>query len=464
MVNRSRDQRRRRVVLDEVAGNTQTADHLEVELKPTPEKNSPYAQGALRRHHAKTSDLFPKRLKAFVWTVLAMTGAIGCINGIDRLSAYLSEYVGPEQLTALKVGHVGSIASWYSTFLLIIAALTSIQIYSLRQHRNDDYRGRYRMWVWMAGLFLVASAMSVVDGWTLVASVLSGVTGWPDSQVFWTFFAVQAVLLLAITLRVFFEVRASRAATVMLVVTSMAYAGVLGMTLSAVRELLPYPPTLVAGNLVVGAHSLAWLTLAVYLRFVFFEAHGLLAPRAESGRRAKAADVAPAAQRTGLKQRWGQWRASRAETRARKKEEKESAREARRAARAERKAAAAAERAKAAEAEKSDDVRKSSLPAAADASTTGKKSAGGPLANRIKSRAVAPSESKTANDSKSANRESDKGGSDVKASAESDSASLSPEELERLENEILTLSDKPKLSKSDRRRLKKLQKRYERAA
>ncbi len=459
MVNRRRDQRRRRVVLDEIAGNSQPAEALADDLNPSSEKNSLYAQSALRRHHAKTSDLFPKRLRAFVWTVLAMSGAIGCLNGIDRLSRYLEPFVAPESLRPLQVGQVGSLASWYATFLLIIAALTSIQIYSLRQHRNDDYRGRYRMWVWMAGLLMVASAMTVVDGWTLAGAILRGATRWPEPQIFWTVFSVQSVLLAALALRAFFEMRASRGATIMLAVSSVCYAAVLAMTIPAVRERLTYPPALIEGNLVVGAHSLALLTLAVYLRYVFFEAHGLLASRAAGAKTAARPDVAEEAESAGWSQRWGQWRTARAEARSRKAAEKESRREAKRKERAERKAAAKAARAAAAEAKKSNETQ-SPAPSETNpkkSSVVQEKSTSGPLSSRIKSRSCEP-------DDRNPSGRTAEVSDDKSSNGDSGSAGLSPDELEQLENEILALSDKPNLSKSDRRRLKKLQKRYERAA
>ena len=64
--------------------------------------------------------------------------------------ADLSQTLPRDGLAAIDAGAAGNLAAWFSSCLLLMAAACSLQIYNLRRHKIDDYRGRYRIWVWAA--------------------------------------------------------------------------------------------------------------------------------------------------------------------------------------------------------------------------------------------------------------------------------------------------------------------------
>ena len=53
-------------------------------------------------------------------------------------------------VAAFDLGGKGSLAAWFSSLMLLAASLVAVLVYTVRRHRMDDYRGRYRVWLWAA--------------------------------------------------------------------------------------------------------------------------------------------------------------------------------------------------------------------------------------------------------------------------------------------------------------------------
>ncbi|MDA0660422.1 MAG: hypothetical protein O3C60_16495 [Planctomycetota bacterium] len=62
----------------------------------------------------------------------------------------------------LDLHRVDSLATWMYTVTLWLCVGWAAFLYQLRRHRIDDYRGRYRLWVWLAVLWGLASFDVVV--------------------------------------------------------------------------------------------------------------------------------------------------------------------------------------------------------------------------------------------------------------------------------------------------------------
>src|SRR5204863_398638 len=62
--------------------------------------------------------------------------------------ARLQLKAGAAHLAALDVAARGSLAAWYASVLLLAATGWSFIVFAIRAHRVDDYRGRYRVWLW----------------------------------------------------------------------------------------------------------------------------------------------------------------------------------------------------------------------------------------------------------------------------------------------------------------------------
>lgn len=240
-------------------------------------KKSAYASSAHRRHQNKTTDLIPKRRIPIAITVALLATAIGLLNYLATLEISWSEIFGGSN--ALSLTGSGTLSGWFSSFLLVLSGLASLQIYALRQHRNDDYRGTYRIWLWMAVIFVLASVNSVVNFGQLFAALagafLKASTANP-TRMFWWLFAAKLVALTGLVIRGIFEVRASKGALVMVALVWFAYSASIVLQVPQAKEAIVSNFETVYGNCLLVGTTCLFLFVLTYARYVFLSANGLL--------------------------------------------------------------------------------------------------------------------------------------------------------------------------------------------
>jgi len=262
----------------------------------TGEEVQRYSAAALAVRQAPVTCLIPKRL----WTlmVLGLLGLVG-IAAIEVLYACALPRFSPDRrpvIAALDVEARGSLAAWYASLLLAAAAAGSLLVYSLRRHRLDDYRARYRVWLWAAGALLLGSADVVTGlhaGLGLLATDMVGDRLQVESQLWWIGI-VSAMLGLA-GLRLMIEMRACRSALASILLAAASYAAAVCVALG----ILPLD-----GDLLEAMSQSACLLLAslgltgavfAYARYVYREAQGETVPRVKAAARSAAPRRTPAA-------------------------------------------------------------------------------------------------------------------------------------------------------------------------
>ena len=275
-----RRQRVRRLALEEHGKNLEPEANATKPAKRSRKKKvkkSPYASSALRRHQNKTTDLIPKRRIPLAVTVVLLLAGIGLLNYLATLTIDWKEAFGFSN--ALSLTGPGTLSGWFSSFLLILSGLASLQIYALRQHRNDDYRGSYRIWLWMAGIFLLASVNSVVNLGQLFSAIAGSFVDSASSnpqRMFWWILSAKLLALSGLVVRGLFEVRASKGALAMVALVWFAYSASIVIQIPPAKEAIVANFETVYGNcLLVGTASL-FLFVVVYARFVFLSANDLL--------------------------------------------------------------------------------------------------------------------------------------------------------------------------------------------
>jgi hypothetical protein len=290
MALRRNDARRRRLVIDPTAqpgdadvkiGDTSSAPPAR--RKPVQPDARTYSYGADRRNQRKTTDLIPKRVVSYLLVLLALLTCLWAINFTSVRADQWAGHIGQAGLDALAIRGRGSLAGWFSSFLLIMTGLASLQIYALRQHRCDDYRGTYRLWLWMAALMIIASINCVTNLGTVATNLVQSMTS--DSVVprQWVPLALKLMALSILMARGIYEVRESRGTLALVVFVWVAYSFAAILQLPAAQESMVGlgSDTLIGNSILFGTTAL-FLAHLTFARYIFLDAHGLIAQRVKT--------------------------------------------------------------------------------------------------------------------------------------------------------------------------------------
>jgi hypothetical protein len=282
-----RDERRRRVLMDEMRGSagesdaeTENSPNQPGSTEPAPERR--YSAAALESNQPPVTSLIPKR----PWTMLVifLTGLTG-VAAVEYLyvCVYSNARVSTRAvLTALDVEARGSLLGWYSSVLMLLAAAVSLMVYTLRRHRSDDYRGRYRVWHWVGLGCLLASidvATGLHDGVARLVTQAAGPLPYGEPSLWLA--GIYAFVLSAVALRILLEVRSCATAIFSLFLAAGFY-----VTTSLVRmDLVPLPCELVGlmlqSSCLMLGHLFVSLSVIVYCRRVYCESQGGRPPTQE---------------------------------------------------------------------------------------------------------------------------------------------------------------------------------------
>jgi len=274
-----RDERRRRVMIDERvtagdrAGSDALADSKDVALATA----RAYSDAALADRQPRVTDLIPKRNETFLLLLLA---GLTVIVGLEALYGQVGDWgraVGTENLAAFQLTAPASLAGWFSSVLLATSGVTSLMIFTIRRHREDDYRGRYRIWIWVAVVWFLGSLSVTAPVDDIVGGVIAHLTGaqLADShEVFSTL--LYAVLLATVVIPVLADVRHCRSAIVAFVVAGVGYVLAASIRLNLLLADGGALAVMAGAAAAMLAHLLLLMSMGLYARHVFLDAQGLL--------------------------------------------------------------------------------------------------------------------------------------------------------------------------------------------
>ena len=289
-----RDERRRKVLFEDGSAEGERAPTPTNKTTKSDAVAKAYAKAAVEETETRIADLIPTRpLGICVLFLLGLTA----IAGVQALHTFVPDWsatLGDRAIAALDVTARGSLHSWLSSMFFGASAGLSLLVYIIRRHKMDDYRGRYRMWLWTAaGLVLLSiNAVSGLDqcldalvvslaektlfefvpGWSLVCfSFLGGICG----------------------LRILMDMWRSRGSSVALLAAGIGFIAVASLVV-----LRPIAINTMLGQMAAPLTlSLAQLTLAlsllVYARRVLLEARGLIEVKKKQPKEKKAKKSQP---------------------------------------------------------------------------------------------------------------------------------------------------------------------------
>lgn len=282
--NGQRDERRRRVLRDELL-TSPTADELA--------QNSGTPDGApkvpCRGYSAAVSVESQPPISCLIatrpWTLTVLVlAAFTVIVGLEAAYAKIFHAAGlPSEVTAaLNVTARGSLAAWFSSVLLSLAAVNSLLVYWLRSHKLDDYRGRYRVWLWTAlGLACVA-----VDASTGLHSVVGYLIAGSFETLWLRNPEVNGVIFMALVcgglaVRLGFEIWPSRLARSWSLVAAIGYLAAILIHLDVLVVDSVILAAMAESTAILVANLAVTCAVAGFCRYVYLESQGTLKPRRE---------------------------------------------------------------------------------------------------------------------------------------------------------------------------------------
>jgi hypothetical protein len=285
-----RNNRRRRVLNeDALAAST---SHVALRVRDADENSADdaprYSDAAGVEHHPQVTDFLPRRYRTIAMAAVAGVVVTATVVALDWFSVQWAVRLGLTEEVPLAYGAAEGLATWLSASLLLLTGATCLLIYSLRRHRIDDFRGRYRIWLAAAVACVLASADSVASVHHLLAAVATQFSqhgALRDHAAWWLVLAGLPVTWVCV--RALMDARESALAAAALVAAIACYA------LSLVSYLVAWPLANPAGDLLVtaGGRLLGnWMLLvgvASYGRFVVLDVQGLITKERRRPRRQK---------------------------------------------------------------------------------------------------------------------------------------------------------------------------------
>jgi len=225
--------------------------------------------------------LIPKRWFAYSTVVVLLIGAIALFNGLAIYSPLLRSYVGDAGVAAFSLQGSGTLASWFASVLLAFSAAFCVQVYYLRRHKCDDYRGSYRLWLWAFVLFAVLSVSATVGLGQIIQNVVAATAGaLPSIGPVSILVLVACVTLTAMAMLAAWETRVSRGAISLIVFSGLAgLVSVLSVEPVVHNQLAEMNLIAVASNAWLIFCSCAFLSVLTYARYVYLAANGMLTVR-----------------------------------------------------------------------------------------------------------------------------------------------------------------------------------------
>lgn len=283
-----RDDRRRLLLCEPLAATgAATSPARRRRTRRTRGKSEHYGNAAFMEEQARLTDLIPRRLWVYA---LALVFGLGVVAGLEWLYAVatprLAPYTTDGTVEAFDLDGEGTIAVWFSSTTLLVAAFVAYVVYTVRRHRRDDYHGVYRIWLWAAACWLLMSfdeTASLHEGFKKMMVCLTGRTLSGDGSLWW---AVPYFFLLGgVGIRLLIDMRECRLSSALFVLVAICYA--VGVA-TQLEWILPQSGArgimLEEGAEMVG-NWLLLMAMALHARHVILDAEGLL----HAGARAQSA-------------------------------------------------------------------------------------------------------------------------------------------------------------------------------
>jgi hypothetical protein len=174
----------------------------------------------------RVTDLAPRHAVTFF---LLFFGGLLVIAGLEALYWFMPQFAKlttDGTIEAFDLDGEGTLAVWFSSFLLTMCGFTALLIYAVRRRREEDYHARYRVWLWAAVCWFVLSideTGSLHEGFKEMMTYLSGSRLMGDGSLWWVI--AYGLVLGQLALMLWIETKGSWGARTAMVATAVCFAG-----------------------------------------------------------------------------------------------------------------------------------------------------------------------------------------------------------------------------------------------
>lgn len=250
-----------------------------------------YSSAVLSERQPRFVDFLPVRPLYVAALLLLGLTAIAAIEAIHIQAARWKLPAGAGQLAALDVSARGSLAAWYSSLLLMLATASALLTLAIRVHRVDDYRGRYRVWLWATaalGWLSLDAATGLHDALGLAITFAAGqpaATATLAATSTMTWLAIYGLVLGTLGIRLAIEIWPSLASFAALLIAGLLYlcGGLMQLGMLAIGT--PLAQTVTESTVALVAHLALTASISLYARHVYLDATGRLKVHIDPDRR-----------------------------------------------------------------------------------------------------------------------------------------------------------------------------------
>ena len=279
-----RNDRRRRFFSDGNSGRRSGAAQHPAFRDPIDRRSDNYGDAEFMDEQLRLTDLVPRRLITFGLIMLAGFAIIGGLEALYSWMPQLAANTTDSSIAAFDLDAEGSLATWYSSLLLLLAACAAVLVYMVRRHKMDDYQGNYRVWLWAAMCWVLMSideSSSLHEGFKEMMAYATGsrVIEGSDGSIWWV--VPYFFLLGAVGSRLLADMRECKLSTAAFLTTAVCYAVAVVTQLGWIMPESGARGVMLEEGLEMTGNLMLLTAMALHARYVILDAEGLLPRREE---------------------------------------------------------------------------------------------------------------------------------------------------------------------------------------
>ena len=249
-------------------------------VQPLAIQSEHYGDASFLDEQLRLIDLVPRRLPILALWLAAGLAIISSLEFLHGWQCELSATIAGWQFTAFDLSRTGCLGSWFSSLLLLAASAAAVLTYTIRRHRTDDYRGRYRIWLWAALCCFFAASDVAADldkSFQQIMIHLTKTQIWGDGSLWWI---IPYVLVLgALGSRLVLDMRPCRLSITAFSLAAAGYLVAASMELGLFSIGDAVQTVMIKAGAAMFGHLMLLVSMALNARYVILDAEGLLPRR-----------------------------------------------------------------------------------------------------------------------------------------------------------------------------------------